>query len=47
MQPPDVNKTEQKQIEAKGFKDFLEPPMKQESLDSQKKRRQLFFSKKQ
>ena len=26
MQPPDVNKTEQKQIEAKGFKDFLERP---------------------
>ena len=26
MQPPDVNKAEQKQIEAKGFKDFLEPP---------------------
>ncbi len=26
MQPPDVNKTEQKQIEAKGFKDFVEPP---------------------
>ncbi len=26
MQPPDVNKTEQKQIEAKGFKDFLEHP---------------------
>jgi Fe-S-cluster containining protein len=26
MQPPDVNKTEQKQIEAKGFKDFLESP---------------------
>jgi Fe-S-cluster containining protein len=26
MQPPDVNKTEQKQIAAKGFKDFLEKP---------------------
>ena len=26
MQPPDVNKIEQKQIEAKGFKDFVEPP---------------------
>jgi Fe-S-cluster containining protein len=26
MQPPDVNKTEQKQIAAKGFKDFLERP---------------------
>lgn len=26
MQPPDVNKAEQKQIERKGFKDFLEPP---------------------
>ena len=26
MQPPDVNKTEQKQIEARGFKDFLERP---------------------
>jgi Fe-S-cluster containining protein len=26
MQPPDVNKTEQKQIEAKGFRDFLERP---------------------
>ena len=26
MQPPDVNKTEQKQIESKGFKDFLERP---------------------
>ncbi len=26
MQPPDVNKAEQKQIEAKGFKDFLERP---------------------
>ena len=26
MQPPDVNKTEQKQIEAKGFRDFLEQP---------------------
>jgi Fe-S-cluster containining protein len=26
MQPPDVNKTEQKQIEKKGFKDFLERP---------------------
>jgi Fe-S-cluster containining protein len=26
MQPPDVNKTEQKKIEAKGFKDFLERP---------------------
>lgn len=26
MQPPDVSKTEQKQIEAKGFKDFLEHP---------------------
>jgi Fe-S-cluster containining protein len=26
MQPPDVNKTEQKLIEAKGFKDFLERP---------------------
>lgn len=25
MQPPDVSKTEQKQIEAKGFKNFLEP----------------------
>ena len=26
MQPPDVNKAEQKQIEAKGFKDFLDRP---------------------
>jgi Fe-S-cluster containining protein len=26
MQPPDINKTEKKQIEAKGFKDFLERP---------------------
>jgi len=26
MQPPDVNKAEQKQIEAKGFRDFLAPP---------------------
>jgi Fe-S-cluster containining protein len=26
MQPPDVNKAEQKQIEAKGYKDFLERP---------------------
>ena len=26
MQPPDVNKIEQKQIEAKGFRDFLEQP---------------------
>jgi hypothetical protein len=26
MQPPDVDKAEQKQIEAKGFKDFLERP---------------------
>lgn len=26
MQPPDVNKAEQKQIEAKGFSDFLERP---------------------
>ena len=26
MQPPDVNKAEQKQIEAKGFRDFLERP---------------------
>ncbi len=26
MQPPDANKTEQKQIEAAGFRDFLEPP---------------------
>ena len=26
MQPPDVNKAEQQQIEAKGFKDFLERP---------------------
>jgi Fe-S-cluster containining protein len=26
MQPPDVNKAEQKQIEAKGFKNFLEHP---------------------
>jgi Fe-S-cluster containining protein len=26
MQPPDVNKAEQKLIEAKGFKNFLEPP---------------------
>ncbi len=26
MQPPDVNKAEQKKIEAKGFKDFLERP---------------------
>jgi hypothetical protein len=26
MQPPDVNKSEQKQIEAKGFKDFLATP---------------------
>ncbi len=26
MQPPDVNKMEQKKIEAKGFKDFLEHP---------------------
>ena len=26
MQPPDVNKAEQKQIEAKGHKDFLERP---------------------
>jgi Fe-S-cluster containining protein len=26
MQPPDVSKTEQKRIEEKGFKDFLEPP---------------------
>ncbi len=26
MQPPDVSKTEQKQLEAKGFKDFLERP---------------------
>ncbi len=25
MQPPDVNKIEQKQIEAKGFRDFLAP----------------------
>ena len=26
MQPPDVNKAEQKQIEARGFKDFLDSP---------------------
>jgi Fe-S-cluster containining protein len=26
MQPPDVSKIEQKQLEAKGFKNFLEPP---------------------
>ena len=26
MQPPDVNKNEQKRIEAKGFKDFLAKP---------------------
>ena len=26
MQPPDVSKTEQKRIEEKGFKDFLESP---------------------
>lgn len=26
MQPPDVSKTEQKRIEAKGFKDFLDGP---------------------
>jgi Fe-S-cluster containining protein len=26
MQPPDVSKTEQKRIEEKGFKDFLEQP---------------------
>jgi hypothetical protein len=26
MQPPDVNKTEQKRIESKGFKDFLAKP---------------------
>jgi Fe-S-cluster containining protein len=26
MQPPDVNKAEQKQIETRGFKDFLERP---------------------
>ena len=26
MQPPDVNKAEQKQIEAKGFTNFLAPP---------------------
>ena len=26
MQPPDVNKAEQKQIEAKGFRDFLDRP---------------------
>jgi hypothetical protein len=26
MQPPDVNKAEQKKIEAKGFTDFLESP---------------------
>ncbi len=26
MQPPDVSKREQKQLEAKGFKDFLECP---------------------
>ena len=26
MQPPDVDKTERKRIEAKGFKDFLERP---------------------
>ena len=26
MQPPDVNKAEQKQIEAKGFTDFLDRP---------------------
>jgi Fe-S-cluster containining protein len=26
MQPPDVNKTEQKQIQAKGFTDFLDRP---------------------
>jgi Fe-S-cluster containining protein len=26
LQPPDVNKAEQKQIEAKGFSDFLERP---------------------
>jgi Fe-S-cluster containining protein len=26
MQPPDANKTEQKQIAARGFKDFLEKP---------------------
>ena len=26
MQPPDVNKTEQKQIEGRGFKDFLAQP---------------------
>ena len=26
MQPPDVNKVEQKRIEAKGFRDFLEQP---------------------
>ena len=25
MQPPDINKTEQKKIESKGFKDFMEP----------------------
>lgn len=28
MQPPDVNKVEQKKIEAKGFKNFLEQPDK-------------------
>jgi len=26
MQPPDVDKNEKKEIEAKGFKDFLAPP---------------------
>jgi Fe-S-cluster containining protein len=26
MQPPDINKKEQKQIEGKGFRDFLERP---------------------
>ena len=26
MQPPDVDKNERKDIEAKGFKDFLAPP---------------------
>jgi Fe-S-cluster containining protein len=30
MQPPDVNKTEQKLIEARGFKDFLERPDEKE-----------------
>jgi len=28
MQPPDVDKAEQKQIQAKGFKDFLDSPDK-------------------